>query len=391
MNKLVIFITLIIAQYVNATESDDFGSWLQVVKQEAITQGISENAIEVTIQHAQYLPSVIKLDRSQPEFVSPFMVYLDHRVTASNIQKGQVKLASHTALLNQLEVTYSVPKQVLLAFWGLETNYGNNKGNYGLASSLATLAFEGRRATFFKNELFDLMRIIDAKHQSVLQLRGSWAGASGHMQFMPSTFVKYAVDGDDDGQINIWNSLPDAFASAANYLSKVGWVKDEPIAMQVSLPKNFNYQLAQLGERHDVNYWQKMGVKSAKPIGNLNNAAIVLPQGWQGPAFMVFSNFDVVMHWNRSVNYALSVSLLADEIIQEKSFSYAETAHPQPLSFNQIWAIQGKLNNLGYACGEPDGYPGLKTQEAIRAFQITKGMPADGFASVTLYQALLNY
>ena len=194
-------------------------------------------------------------------------------------------LQEHEALLSRVEAQYGVPRQLLVAFWGLETNYGGDKGNFGLPSALMTLAYEGRRADFFRSQLLDTMRIVDAGHNTVAGMRGSWAGAMGHMQFMPSTLLKYGVDADGDGKINIWTSLPDAFSSAANYLAKIGWHKEEPVMIEVKLPANFDYSLAYLNNRKSVAEWVRLGVfnidDSALPA--LENAAIVLPQGWQWP------------------------------------------------------------------------------------------------------------
>ena len=332
------------------------------------------------------------LDRGQPEFISPFLSYVSNRVTPSKIALGRVMLLQHDVLLTQVEMQYGVPKQILVAFWGLETGYGQNKGGFGLPSSLMTLAYEGRRAEFFRSQLLDTMRIIDAGHNKVEAMRGSWAGAMGHMQFMPSTLLKHGIDADADGKINIWTSLPDSFASAANYLNEVGWQKGEIAMLEVKLPVDFNYNLAQLQNRKSASNWERLGVTTIDntPLPAQDNAAILLPQGWQGPAFMVFSNFDAILDWNRSVNYALSVAHLANQLEADKPITAGAEAETEALTFNQMWALQGKLNELGFDCGIPDGFPGLQTQAAIRQYQATKNMPQDGYASPSLYQQLLQ-
>jgi len=393
MLKIIILFYLIIASFsAQAYDSKDFSVWLKHLKLEAKAANISAKTIKNTFKKAKYLPQVIVLDRGQPEFISPFLTYVDNRVTLNKIGLGRSVLLEHEALLSRVEMQYGVPRQILVAFWGLETNYGENKGNFGLPSALMTLAYEGRRAEFFRSQLFDAMRIVDAKHNTVEGMRGSWAGAMGHMQFMPSTFVKHGVDADGDGRINIWTSLPDAFASAANYLAKTGWHKDEPAMVEVKLPENFDYSLAQLNYRKSVADWVRLGVLDIedKALPALDNAAIVLPQGYQGPAFMVFSNFDVIMDWNRSVNYALSVAHLANQFEGDKPIMAGLEAESEALTFNQMWALQGKLNELGFDCGEPDGFPGLKMQAAIRQYQVTKNLPQDGYASPSLYQQLLQ-
>lgn len=383
---------LIINPVAIAEEAITFDTWLETLKSEAKFAQISEQTINDTFQNAQYLPSVIVLDRGQPEFISPFLNYVEKRVSPSRIAKGRALLQQHEALLAQVETQYGVPKQILLAFWGLETNYGSNKGNYGLPSALATLAFEGRRSQFFRAQLFDTMRIIDAGHNKVAGMRGSWAGAMGHMQFMPSTLLKYGVDADIDGRMDIWTSLPDAFASAANYLNQVGWRKTEIAALEVKLPNEFDYSLAQLNRRQHALHWSKLGVLTIEnnALPELAEAAILLPQGRFGPAFMVFHNFDVIMDWNRSVNYALSVVHLSNQLIADKPIVAGDFAEKEALTFNQMWALQGKLNELGFDCGPPDGFPGLKTQAAIRQYQASERLAQDGYASPSLYDRLVQ-
>lgn len=376
----------------HAFDSHDFSMWLIAFKAEAKAAGISSKTIKNTFKNAQYLPNVIVLDRAQPEFISPFLSYVEKRVTPNQVELGRAMLQENDVLLSKIEAQYGVPKQILVAFWGLETHYGANKGNYGLPSSLMTLAYEGRRATFFRGQLLDAMRIIDANHHNQTAMRGSWAGAMGHMQFMPSTIIKHGVDADGDGRINIWTSLPDAFASAANYLANVGWRKDELVATEVTLPQNFDYSLAQLQLRKSSAEWAKLCVKSvtSKQLPHLDDTAILLPQGFQGPAFIVFNNFDVIMDWNRSVNYALSVAHLANQLAGETPIIAGESAEKDALSFNQMWALQGKLNELGFDSGAPDGFPGLQTQAAIRQYQASKNLPQDGYASPRLYVQLLQ-
>ncbi len=393
MLKIIISIgLLIICVGAQAVDSKDFNDWLRHLKKEAKQEKISTKTIKNTFKNAKYIPRIIALDRAQPEFISTFLSYIDNRVTPNKIARGRALLQANGALLSQVETQYGVPKNILVAFWGLETNYGVNQGDFGLPSALMTLAYEGRRADFFRAQLLDTMRIIDAKHNTVAGMRGSWAGAIGHMQFMPSTLLQYGVDADLDGKINVWTSLPDAFSSAANYLAKTGWVKDEPAMMEVKLPADFDYSLAQLNNRKSAERWSILGVRDMDNnlLPALDNAAIILPQGWQGPAFMVFSNFDVIMDWNRSVNYALSVAHLANQFIADIPIIARDSAERGGLSFNQMWALQGKLNELGFDCGAPDGFPGLKTQAAIRQYQATKNLPQDGYASPSLYQQLLQ-
>jgi len=390
--KKIIFtcICLIFANVVFAEDQQAFAIWVKALKQEALEQGVSQETVDATFKRIELLPKVIELDRAQPEFISTFLSYLKRRVKPSTVVQGRALIQQHQNLLKQLEIQYGVSKEVLVSFWGLETNFGKTLGDYSVPSALTTLAYEGRRAAFFRQELFNLMHIIESQQNAVAQMRGSWAGAMGQMQFIPSTYLKYAVDTDEDGRIDIWSSVPDALGSAANYLNSIGWHANEPVAVQVKLPANFDYSLAQLNVRKSVSAWSQLGVKVPSLWLSLDNTAILLPQGWQGPAFMVFDNFDAVMHWNRSVNYALAVSNLASQLVEGFEVEINSGVELEALSFNQIWALQAKLNELGFDCGKPDGFPGLKTQHAIRQYQATQGLPQDGYASPSLYHRLLE-
>lgn len=442
---ITVTIVLIFTQCFNAAIAQEtFPSWLEALKQTADTAGISEKASAAVIRHVELLPDVVVLDRAQPEFISPFLTYYYKRVDTRKIQKGRDLLARHDELLTQIEAQYGVPKTILVAFWGMETQYGSHLGNVDTLSALATLAYDGRRATFFRNQLLDAMRMVDMGHANVGEFRGSWAGAFGNMQFMPTTFMLYAVDGDNDDKIDVLNSLPDAFASAANYLSQVGWRTGDPIMMEVKLPKNFPWQYAQYTLKKSTEEWAQLGVRVAwvetavaetvatknahqlkskqaqlstknkkrsvqqvayqvpknsisynatlaEVLPNLSEqASIILPQGWLGPAFMVFDNFDVIMDWNRSVNYALSVAQLAKRLNQESRIIGGRFAEAGALSFEQMFQLQHALNLRGFDAGTPDGFPGLKTQAAVRAYQLSIQLPADGYASPSIYDKLMS-
>lgn len=426
-----------------AYAQEDFNVWLNGLKQEALSVGVTEKTASKIINHIEILPNIIQLDRAQPEFVSPFLDYYQRRVNALKINQGRKLLVQHADLLDRVELQYGVPKALLVAFWGMESNYGSYQGNIDTLSALATLAYEGRRASFFRNQIIDAMHMVDAGNANTEQFVGSWAGAFGNMQFMPTTFLNYAVDGDGDKKIDIINSYADAFASAANYLSQVGWQKDQPAMLEVQLPADFEWHTAQYTLRKPVSEWRKLGVtpmqasnlsagggltqaksenrkiktKKTEPnihqinfktkktsVSLINNqpdrskksrlpnvsgqAAIILPQGWRGPAFMVFDNFDAVMDWNRSINYALSVVQLAKRLNGEPHILGGQFAELGALSFQQMKALQVELNNHGYDAGEPDGFPGVRTQEAVRAFQLTQRLPADGYASPNIFNYL---
>ncbi len=364
-----------------------FDDWLAVFRADAAQQGISESTLDAALTGLAPVERVIELDRRQPEFLQAFSDYLAQRLTPARLGRGQALLVEHAALLDALEQRYGVPKTVLVAFWGLETNYGSFLGSLNIPASLATLAHDGRRSAFFRSQLLDALRIIDAGHVAAADMNGSWAGAMGHLQFMPSTFRAYALDADGDGRIDLWNSLPDAMHSAANYLQRAGWRAGEPVAAEVTLPPDFDVKQARVAHRLPVNAWAALGVRTAdgSPLPTVAGpAAVILPQGWQGPAFMVFDNFDVVMRWNRSVNYALSVALLAHQLGGGAPL-VAQGGEAGALSVAQLKALQEALNALGYAAGEPDGLLGPRTQTALRRYQLAHQLPADGYPSPSLF------
>lgn len=372
----------------NADDGEGFSLWVEALRQEALALHIAPQAVDFTLNQVTYLPKVIELDRKQPEFVTSFSAYVNRRINPRVVNKGKQMLQDYQGILYVVEELYQVPKEVLVAFWGLETNFGGYMGETPLASALATLSYEGRRAEFFKRELLNLMRVVEREHRYESPVTGSWAGATGHMQFMPSTLLKYGVDADADGKIDIWSSYPDVFSSAANYLSQAGWQPGKPISQMVALPEGFDYSQAQLQLNKPVSEWVKLGVVGVPENAmNLPQAAIILPQGFDGPAYMVFPNFDVIMQWNRSVNYALSVSMLSQQLRQD-IYTLAMPPEPPALSYQQMWTLQEALNAKGFDSGTPDGFPGGKTQAAIRRYQATKKLPQDGYPGIALFNQL---
>jgi peptidoglycan lytic transglycosylase B len=368
-----------------ALAQEDFSAWLDTFKQEAQSRGISPATLDAAFTGAQPVPRVLELDRSQPEFIQTFSSYLQGRVTPGRVARGQELLVTHQALFDAIEAGYGVPKTVLAALWGLETNYGANLGGFAIPVTLATLAYDGRRSAFFRAQLFDALAILETRHVAAGDMKGSWAGAMGQTQFMPSTFLRYAVDGDADGRIDPWTSLPDALYSAANYLQQAGWRAGEPVAIEVRLPETFDWGQARLFHRLPVTDWLAAGVRPVASLPAVSGlAAIVLPQGWRGPAFMVFDNFDVVMQWNQSVNYALSVAHLADRLAGGPELAGGHEAENEALSLVQMMSLQRALDELGFAPGAADGLPGMRTQTAIRRYQRAHCLPADGHASPTL-------
>lgn len=373
-----------------AEDAEGFQRWVAGMRQEALALHVAPAAVEATLDQVTFLPRVIELDRKQPEFVTSFSAYVNRRINPRVVAKGKQMAQDYQGVLYVVEELYQVPREVLVAFWGLETNFGGFVGDIPLASALATLSYEGRRAEFFKRELLNLMRVVEREQRYDSPVLGSWAGATGHMQFMPSTLLKYGVDADADGKIDIWNSYPDIFSSAANYLAQAGWQPGKPVSFQVALPAGFDYSQAQWQLNKPVSEWVKAGVAGVPDSAmNLPQAAILLPQGFDGPAYMVFPNFDVIMQWNRSVNYALAVSLLSQQLRQD-TYTLWVSPEPPALSYQQMWSLQEALNAKGFDCGTPDGFPGAKTQSAIRRYQASQNLPQDGYAGFSLYTRLAS-
>lgn len=368
-----------------------FDVWLADFRKQAAADGISEATLDATLTGLQPDPRILDFDQRQPEFVQTFWDYLNNRVTETRIDAGKALLKSHAELFAAVEQKHGIPSRYLVAFWGLETNYGSHMGQIAIIPALATLAYDARRSDFFRAQLLDALRIVDDGDIPASDLRGSWAGAIGHMQFIPSTFLRYGEDGDGDGKINTRASLPDALYSAANYLEQAGWRKDQGWGEEVKLPKDFNWALARLDRRRPIQEWRSLGVTrvdgSALPDED-GTVAIVLPQGYAGPAVLVRHNFYVMLRWNRSINYAISVGQLADRLAGMPAFSTGLDADNRRLSREQATNLQKCLIILGYDPGPADGVPGSRTVVAIRAYQTSAGLPVDGYPSVTLLEEL---
>ena len=369
----------------------DFSAWLAQFRQEAQVLGISQTTLDAALAGVRPLPQVLEQDRRQPEFVDTFWNYLGKRVSPKRLERGQALLFEHQAMLESVQARYGVPASVLVAFWGLETNYGTHLGDFPIPAALATLAFDPRRGGFFRGELLQALRIIEAGHVAAVDMKGSWAGAMGQVQFMPSTYLRYAVDGDGDGRKNLWTSLPDALNSAANYLRAIGWRPGEPWGLEVCLPADFDWESARLNLKKRVKDWAALGVRQADgsplPESDLPGA-IVLPQGHAGPAFLVYRNFEVILGWNRSLNYALAVGHLSDRLLGQPALLGGRDADNRPLSREQVMEMQRLLAARGFDAGDSDGLPGQKTRLAIRAWQKAAGLPVDGYASVGLLEQL---
>ncbi|MEX2311034.1 MAG: lytic murein transglycosylase, partial [Rhodospirillales bacterium] len=302
---------------VNANQTQSFEDWLKAFRLEASGAGIAESALNQALGSVAPIPRVLELDRKQPEFMLTLWRYLEIYVPDTRIEKGKELLRTHATLLAEIEKKYGVPPRFLVAFWGVETDYGRNFGAFHMLSAVATLAYDARRADFFKSQFLSAVKLV-ARGDVPVDTKSSWAGAMGNMQFIPTTFEGYAIDYDGDGRRDLWNSLPDVFASASNYLKNVGWNPDYTWGREVVLPGNFDLSLTGLQEKKKLGEWQKLGVRKTGG-GNLAGedieASLLLPAGAAGPAFLVYSNFRTIMRWNSSQLYAIAVGHLADRFI----------------------------------------------------------------------------
>jgi membrane-bound lytic murein transglycosylase B len=362
-------------------QGDDFQACLQTIKAEAVRQGVPADIADRALQGLTPDQKVIDLDSRQPEFSLTYAKYVGSSVSPERIAKGQQKMAQNRALLDAIQGEYGVPPQYIMAFWGLETNYGGYMGDFQVVRSVATLACMTKRRDFFSNETVQALRILVLDRMTREQLRGSWAGAMGNMQFMPSTFMKWGVDRDGNGKIDLWTSLPDSFASAANFLRGIGFRPGLPSSEEVFLPQGFPLDQADSTIEKPVRAWAAMGVKRAgnAPLPNVDDpSSIILPAGWRGPAFILYPNFKAVMNWNRSTLYALAVGILARQIAGGPPVMQTAPADDEPLSRDTIIDLQSRLARLGLYTDETDGLLGPKTRSAVRLFQKQVGLPADG-------------
>jgi membrane-bound lytic murein transglycosylase B len=295
----------------------DFDTWLAALRQEAAARGLKPATIEMALSGLTPIPRVIELDRRQPEFTMTFQDYMDRAVSPGRVERGRELMRAHRPLLAEIEAKYRVPPRFVVALWGIETDFGRLKGSFPVIQALATLAYDGRRSAYFRRELFDALAIIDQGHITAETMIGSWAGAMGQNQFMPSSFLRYAVDHDGDGRRDIWTSHADVFASSANYLRTVGWREDQTWGRPVMLPAGFDLALAKLDIQKPLEAWQALGVRrsdGADLPGRSLPASVVLPAGAGGPAFIIYENFRVILKWNRAQFFATAVGQLADRL-----------------------------------------------------------------------------
>lgn len=375
----------------------EYLSWLDNLKQEMRQKGISQETLDkVYVQDFYHpAPEVVKIDRRQVEFALTSTDYINRVVSKKRVDEGRQHYRSLKPLLTKIEQQYGVPGNYLIAFWGIETNYGSNFGGYNTIAALTMLSYDTRRPQFFRNQLYEALKIIDAWNIDYTRMQGSWAGAMGHFQFMPSTFNAYAVDFNNDGQIDIWHSFEDAAASAAHYLSSIGWKAGEPWGMEVSLPWNFDFSQTGRNKNKSIGEWRRLGVKTKNNqdirLDKNLPAAIITPEGKKGSAYLVLGNFHKIMQWNRSENYALAVGILADYISSEHPWKAADQNPATRLKTDDIIQIQSFINKLGWFKLDEDGQLGSRTREAVKEVQKAAKLPADGYPDYQLLQKIRHY
>ena len=365
-----------------AQPSEPFSAFVQRMTNRALAEGVSPGTVQAAFAGLQPNTRIIELEGAQPEFTRTFWQYMDNAISQTRVDNGRARYAQHRSLLDRVERDFGVPGNYLVAFWGLETNFGSYLGEFDVIRALATLTYYDRRAELFGAELIAALQLIDRGWVRRDQLVGSWAGAIGNTQFLPTTYRRFAVDYDGDGRRDLFGSLPDVFGSSANYLSEIGWESGYIWGREVRLPPTFDWELADLNVRRPLADWVQLGVRRIDggpvPVAPID-ASVLVPMGHQGPAFLVYQNFRIIMQWNRSVPYAVAVGHLADRIDGAGPLQGARPNLGDPLSRTEVEDLQRLLNARGFASGEPDGRIGPLTRGAFRQWQRTVGLPADGY------------
>ncbi|EKE44981.1 lytic murein transglycosylase [Oceaniovalibus guishaninsula JLT2003] len=367
-----------------------FRAWTRGFRDRALAHGISRTVIDRAFDGVTYDPEVIRRDSNQSEFTKTIWEYLDSAASDTRIANGRAALARHAATFDAIEARYGVEKEIVAAVWGLESAYGTFKGKSDIVRSLATLAFDGRRGAFFEEQLIAALRILQAGDTDARHMTGSWAGAMGHTQFIPSSYLDYAVDFDGDGRRHIWGDDPtDALASTAAYLSRFGWQKGQPWGVEVRVPSNFDYAQAQRTVTRLPSEWARFGVTGIDgAVPDHGPASVLLPAGADGAAFLVFNNFAVIERYNTADAYVIGVGHLADRLKGVRPIRGAWPRGDRALTRAEREELQSRLTATGFDTQKIDGRIGPLTIEAIRGFQRRQGLVPDGYASLRLLEAM---
>ncbi|MEL6168916.1 MAG: lytic murein transglycosylase [Pseudomonadota bacterium] len=368
-----------------------FARWIAGFRSRAIAQGISATVFDTAFAGVRYNTDVIERDRTQSEFTKQIWEYLDSAASETRVKNGKAALRDHRSVLDEIETRFGVEKEVVVAVWGLESAYGAYRGDTPIIEALATLAFDGRRGRFFEEQLIAALKILQSGDVRSDQMTGSWAGAMGHTQFIPTSYIAYAVDFRGDGRRDIWSDDPtDALASTAAYLARFGWTRGQPWGVEVRLPKGFNYALTGERVKRSPAEWAAMGVRdvAGEAVPNHGPASILLPAGANGAAFMIFRNFQVIERYNTADAYVIGVGHLSDRIAGGPPIQSGWPRADRPLRFSEKQDMQRRLTAQGFDTQGVDGIIGPNTIAAIRAFQRTQGLIPDGYASYEILRRL---
>jgi lytic murein transglycosylase len=364
----------------------EFRQFVEGLWPEAKARGVSRRTFDEAFRNVTPDPKIVSLTKKQSEFVRPIWDYINGAISAQRLDRGRQLAGEWSDTLATVERTYGVPRSVVLGVWGMETNFGSFTGNIYAVRALVTLAYTGYRGDFFRDELITALQILEQDHIDRSEMVGSWAGAMGQTQFMPSSFMKYAVDGNRDGRRDIWRSVPDALASTANYLRQQGWQPGLPWGFEVELPEGFNFR----NLRHGFAAWKGLGLRrmDGQPMPRSGEATLFLPGGARGPAFLVTDNYAVIKTYNSSDAYAMGVAHLGDRLMGGQPIQGEWPSREPQLDKDQRQEIQKRLAALGHYVGETDGKFGSKTRDAVRNFQLQRGMVPDGYADLAVLREL---
>ncbi len=365
--------------------------WLTGFRSRAAAAGISDQVMDQALRGLSYDADVVRRDRNQSEFTKTIWDYLDTATSDARVENGKAALAKHGRVLQAIEDRYGVEKEIVAAIWGLESAYGTFRGSVPTIQSLATLAYDGRRAAFFEGELLAALKILQSGDTTAPRMQGSWAGAMGHTQFMPSSYLAYAVDFDGDGKRNIWEDDPtDALASAASYLAGFGWTKGALWGVEITLPQGFDYDQTSERVKKPVADWQAMGVRRVDggDLPDHGTASVLLPGGARGAAFMIYSNFQVIERYNTADAYVIAVGHLADLLKGGPRIKSDWPRELRALTLDERLDLQTRLTGAGFDTKGVDGKMGPNTIAAVKAFQRASGLVPDGYPSLEVLQKL---
>jgi membrane-bound lytic murein transglycosylase B len=371
--------------------NEKFQAFIRDFEATAIARGVTPETYNKAVAGIAPIAAIDTIVAEQPEFVRPVWTYLDGVVSPKRITEAKFFLAQNAALLDTLQARYGVPKEILVSIWSMETDFGRFMGAYNLFAALATQAYDGPRQGYARREMISALLLLQQNNYEPSQMVSSWAGAFGQTQFLPSTFFKYAVDGDGDGKIDLWHSAADALASTALLFQREGWQADKPWGYEVALPKTFDYQDADLGTLKPLSEWAARGVTlvsgGALPQGD-DLAALYLPAGARGPAILTLNNFRQIMKYNNAGSYALAGALLADRMMDRPGLQTPWPRNEKPLSRADRLRFQTDLAALGYDAGDLDGLLGRKTRLALRQYQVSRGLIADAYPNQAMLALL---